>query len=500
MTLDGALGQGPVSGRSERLPSVGRLLGALAEAGVIYVHWKSNEHLSAALMGETDLDLLIREADRVAFEEIVTGLGFRPMKPPPGRGIPGLRGFIGLDPGTGVLVHLDVHYSLVLGERRIKNHHLPLEDWLLDAPERLDDVPVPAPAKELLLLFVRSMLKTSSKQILRSIVKHASPLPARVRVEARWLAERADRDQLIEATRSSELGIGAEELIDFRDKALSGSFGWPYVWRKRRRIGRLLRPYRRKGSMAVVAKKAVLYVRGTPVAHRLGLGLGRRRLEGRAPVVAVVGADGSGKTRLTRDLEQWLGRKLAVTHMYFGQPKSGVVFKLFNKPGSLARHHTQGDIGSLGKLSRAVLSISEAVKWVVLASQRRWLAFRAHRLTDAGRVVIAERYPLREFWAMTTPMDGPRLSRSGSGGLAAWEGRLYEGIDAPDLVLVLRTDLETLRARKEDLPREEHTSKVEAVASLRPRDGMAIIDAGSPYDQVLLESKKAIWGAIVEAD
>ena len=31
----------------------------LADKDVRYVHWKSNEHLDAALRGETDLDLLI---------------------------------------------------------------------------------------------------------------------------------------------------------------------------------------------------------------------------------------------------------------------------------------------------------------------------------------------------------------------------------------------------------------------------------------------------------
>jgi hypothetical protein len=479
---------------------VGSLFETLADEGLTCVHWKSNEHLPAALKGETDLDLLVRETDRTAFEEIVAGLGFRPMRPPPGRRIPGVRGFLGLDPDTGVLVHLDVHYALILGERLVKNHHLPLEEWLMDSARELDGVLVPAPAKELLLLFVRSMLKTSPKQMLRSAIKGGSPLPERIRTEARWLAGRADTDQLIEAARSSGLGISAEDVVEFRHNVLAGALGWPYVWKMRKMVRQSLRPFRRRGPLAVAVKKAVLYLRRRPVARRLGLGLGKRRLEGMAPVLAVVGADGSGKTRLTRDLEEWLDPKLMVTHIYFGQPKKGVVFKLLNKPGSLARRHTQGDYASLGSLSRAIVLFSEAVKWVVLAGQRRGLAHRARRLSRTGQVVIAERYPLREFWSMATPMDGPRLTHSRSVLLAGWERRFYEGIGTPDLVLALRTDLETLRARKEDLTREEHIPKVEAMASLQPREDMVLIDAGSPYDQVLLEAKRAIWGRLVETD
>ena len=483
----------------DRLALVGAVFGALADKGLTYVHWKSNEHLSAALKGETDFDLLVRDSDRPVFEETVIGFGFLPMRPPRGRRIPGVKGFLGLDRDTGVLVHLDVHYSLVLGERLVKNHHLPLEGWLLDSAQDLHGIPVPAPAKEFLLLFVRSMLKTGVKQMLRSAVKGGSPLPERIRVEARWLAERADPDQLVEAAESSGLGIGAEEVLHFRDKALSGAFGWPYVRSMRRRLGRLLRPYRRSGPVAVAAKKVALYARRRPVAGRLGLGLGPRRLQRPAPVLAVVGADGSGKTRLTRDLEAWLGRKLAVAHIYFGQPKSGVIFKLLNKPGSMARHRTEGDDERLGGATRLLVSLSDASKWIVLARQRRRLARRARRLSREGQIVIAERYPLREFWSMETPMDGPRLARSASGALTRWERHFYEGIAAPDLVLVLRTDLETLRARKEDLSREEHIPKVEAVAALEPRKGMTVIDAGHPYEQVLLETKRAIWGALIEA-
>ena len=45
--------------------------------------------------------------------------------------MPGMESFLGFDPTTGTLLHLDVHYRLVLGEQLIKNHHLPVEDWLL---------------------------------------------------------------------------------------------------------------------------------------------------------------------------------------------------------------------------------------------------------------------------------------------------------------------------------------------------------------------------------
>jgi hypothetical protein len=110
--------------------------------------------------------------------------------------------------------------------------------------------------------------------------------------------------------------------------------------------------------------------------------------------------------------------------------------------------------------------------------------------------VIAERYPLREFFAMETPMDGPRLQPDGP--FAGLEIRRYRAIPAPDLTLVLDTNVDTLRDRKLDLTMEEHVAKVAAVQSLEVAPGMVIIDAGRPYEEVLLEAKTVIWRTLHE--
>jgi thymidylate kinase len=206
-------------------------------------------------------------------------------------------------------------------------------------------------------------------------------------------------------------------------------------------------------------------------------------------VVAAVGADGSGKSRLTRDLESWLGRKLVVHHVYFGQPKSGVVFKVLNKPGSLARRGS-GPPALLGAVAR----YTDGLKWLTLARRRRRLASWSRARASQGEVVIAERFPLPEFFTMETPMDGPRLQAAGP--FAGSELRIYREIGPPDLTLVLDTDVETLRARKVDLTLEEHQAKVEAVQRLTPSAGRVFIDAGRTYEQVLLVAKTAVWEAI----
>ncbi|HSO51133.1 MAG TPA: hypothetical protein VLS86_11340, partial [Acidimicrobiia bacterium] len=177
----------------------------LSAEGVDYVHWKSNEHLAAALRGQTDLDLLVAVTHKGRFEKVLDDLGFVPLAPARARHIPGSESHLGFDRSTGTLIHLDVQYQLIVGEQLLKNHRLPLDAWLLDDPGDLHGVSVPQPERELLLLYVRTMLKTTTRQLLRSRVKGGSLVPDRILKEAVWLAERVTPEALRSAAETSGL-------------------------------------------------------------------------------------------------------------------------------------------------------------------------------------------------------------------------------------------------------------------------------------------------------
>ena len=279
----------------------------------------------------------------------------------------------------------------------------------------------------------------------------------------------------------------AEELEEFRTRLKDGAVDSAYIRRTRRSVLARLRPFERRGRQTALRLRVWRRFRASRPARLLGWNVGRRTLSRPGPVVAVVGADGAGKTRLTRDLEKWLGDLLTVRHVYFGQPKNAGLFRMYARAAGLARRVP---------VMRAFAPRVDAAKWMFLARRRAKLADRAFERVGDGEIVIAERYPLSQFFSMAVPMDGPRLK--GHPRFGRRESSTYQSISTPDLVLALRTDLDTLRSRKLDLTVEEHRPKVDAVNELEAGHGILIIDVGRPYDEVLMEAKASIWKELCE--
>ena len=85
----------------ETLDLVATLCSSLADASVVYCHWKSNEALLRSLTGDNDLDLLVARPDQQRFLEVLARLGFKRAVLPPAREVPAVSHFYGLDRPTG---------------------------------------------------------------------------------------------------------------------------------------------------------------------------------------------------------------------------------------------------------------------------------------------------------------------------------------------------------------------------------------------------------------
>ena len=119
------------------------------DRGVAYCHWKSNDHLDAALSSDTDLDILVDPAGIDDVYAVFAELACRRGRVANARNDIGLEDFLGVDDESHRMVHFHVHYRIPGGERHNKRFRLPWERTVLETRVRDESgVWVTAPAVE----------------------------------------------------------------------------------------------------------------------------------------------------------------------------------------------------------------------------------------------------------------------------------------------------------------------------------------------------------------
>jgi hypothetical protein len=101
--------------------------------GIRYCHWKSNEHLEAALLGDTDLDILFDGDQRQEIVSILNNSGFKLFKAASQREYSGIEDYIALDYVSGKVFHLHSHFRLSIGENYLKSYQLNFESLVLES-------------------------------------------------------------------------------------------------------------------------------------------------------------------------------------------------------------------------------------------------------------------------------------------------------------------------------------------------------------------------------
>lgn len=521
------------SWRTGVLEVVGRLVEALDVAGVAYCHWKSNEHLGAAAAGDTDLDLLVDRRAADGLVPLLSAGGFKRFSPPPGRGYVGIEDYLALDPRTGKLVHLHLHYRLVVGEPFLKGYHLPWEDLVLSTRVRDPETGIymADPHVELLILLVRAAMKLRARDIAAGILgaRYIGDGPWR---ELRWLADRIDPDRLRD--------LGRRRLGEEATMLIPGLIAARATVREmeafRRSISPLLRAWRTRG--AIEGRLSRWRREGAALWGRAGkryFGVHsptKRIVASGGVVIAIIGADGSGKSTIVRELTRWLSWKVDVAPIYFGSgngPMSlprrslGLVAGVRSAVGRLLRTVVGGD-GGHGPRSgrpgpgrqgpnpeaapgrrrpRPIQSLWNALWAWSIAREKRDRLRQARRARARGMVVLCDRFPQSQFIGFN---DGPLLSDRLQGSprwtraLARWEAEVYEmaADTAPDLVVKLIAPVEIAWTRKPERPIESLARRVDAVRALRfpPATRVVEVDAAQPLESVLAAVKRAVWEVV----
>ena len=470
----------------------------LNDTGVSYCHWKSNSHLMEGLAGNTDLDLLFSIKHKAKVQYALDKFEFKQVISPPPRNYPDLEDYIGFDQYSGKLVHFHIHYKLILGEQLLKNYHLPIEILMLNATEFDNGIKIPARELELLMLIIRSCMKVRARDIFLHLFRiKPSLFPPGIIEEYNFLINNYSPEKFKDFFIKTSLPLPYSKIVEFISKITAGNLSSADILKMRYYIFNKLRPFRRHNYIITLRNKLKNNIYLTPIIRKI-FPLHKKYLGNKGILIAIVGADGSGKTTLVKDLTKWLSWKMQVRTLYFGIPKT-LALKIVNKLISFLLFPTR--IG-LKKAFAPVVNLGHYIsarRWIWLAGKRLRIYLKAFAWTGKGVVVIADRYPLREFWNMESPMDGPRIRKEcgvESKKRAESEEHYYSQIGLPDKVFILKTDIVELRKRKKDLDFHSHQEKAEMVNSIKESSHISIINAARAYPDVLKELKQRIWAII----
>jgi thymidylate kinase len=499
--------------RDPSLQVVRGWLSSMHDQGVRYCHFKSNAEVAGGLSGDTDMDVLGDRRQQKQTIELLSAAGFKRFKTAALMDYPAVDDYLACDAATGKLVHLHLHWQMIAGEPYLKGYRLPWEEVLL-AGRKWDAesaIFVTSPEAELVLLLARAALKLRSRDRLRALLGRPY-FRGGLRREYDWLVERVDAGAAVTLA-AQLLGREAAELL--KGYLAEGSVA-----------DREIRAFRRAAMPALSshrtynAAEARLWRwlrEATSLWGRLAkrwrqpVNVYRRGPAAGGVVVALLGADGSGKSTQSEELVRWLRWKTDVMPLYLGSgdgPSSlprkllGLAAALAGRPRKAAnRAATPGAAPSLQRLDQASFRrrLSRSLLALALAYERLGKLRRAFRARNRGMIVIADRFPQVQVKGYN---DGPLLDELKDAShfwrfCSRLERRMYDRmvLRQPDLVIKLMLAPEVALERKPETPPKMVNLKTEAVRSLSfgPETKVVIIDASGPLKDVTLAVKHAVW-------
>ncbi len=485
------------------LPPLLTVLDDFHRHAVTYCYWKSSKRIEPVLAGDGDLDLLIARHDQHRAQAILLRRGFKLFSSVAMRNHPAILSYIGYDEPSGRLIHLHLHFRLIVGERLHKNYRVPWETNLLARAILHPTLPVKMldPASEAVLLGVRACLEL--RRLDPVTLRDWRTALARFALDRKRLAETLGHGQL--TSRASEL-LG-DDIGAMLAGAICGEGPFDESGRLRTAVRRHFAPYRTYNALEARlrgAARAFHWAAGG--LNKFYLHLPRpwsRRAPGGGCVVALIGIDGSGKSTVSAAIRTWLSSEIDVIPVYFGTGggRPSLLLRLLKLMvllwTLLPRTKPRGS--SHGKVSKAppgpLYSLLLMVWAAVVAREKRTKLLAARRAASRGLVVVTDRYPQNEIRGFN---DGPLLTRLAwaPSWLRRWEASAYALAQRlpPDLVIKLIVTPETAARREPDMDPTVIEKRIEAIPRLAfPGAHIVSINAEQPLADVIRAVKQEIW-------
>lgn len=489
------------------LKSIEKMLIAFETNNIIYCHWKSNEHLEEALLGDTDLDILFLPEQRNKLDIILNECGLKRFRSLPLMQYNAIEDYIGFDKDTAKIWHLHLHYQMTLGEKHLKGYTItPWNSYILEH-RQLDKLGIYTSSCEieLVLLIVRIALKKRMRDFGKKIGKDDL-------IEFVWLSNRVNFDLLLKFAKDMLDEQAAKEILEISKNGLRNKNQLSKLQRILRKDLKLFTGYSRISSRYMRTKREIFWLLGG-VKRRLGIEsvkANRRISPSGGCVVALLGCDGAGKSTTLAYVKKEFQKKLDVVTVYFGSGDGSS--SLLRKPMKLVAkrvggkglgHTVEKEYENKDKISLKAKMYSFAkVLWAItLAQEKKAKLKKMTKARNASMLVLTDRYPQTEISGFS---DGPLLTKysTKTKGLmkkiSEWEYNIYKSayVNPPDLVIKLMVPTEIAISRKPEMTVDEIENKKRVVMAMNASRHSVIIDTSREMTKSFSDVMEEIWKII----
>jgi len=220
--------------------------------------------------------------------------------------------------------------------------------------------------------------------------------------------------------------------------------------------------------------------------------------------LALLGADGAGKSTMSKMLNEWLSWKLDVRKHYLGSkqpsPQSKLLYIFFRMA---RRFHTElsrrwGADRFFMRWLAAIRQICFYTHYLSLAHDRYRRYRSSKKEVATGSIVIYDRFPVAPV------LDGPKIMAISNGEFprltrvfSRWEKAVYDQFGQPDYFLLLNVHPDVSLQRKPDHRRAAIERKYQVLQKFAAQEAaghkLILIDASFPVEDVEAQLKHVVW-------
>lgn len=488
---------------------------------VRYCVIRDSAYLREGLKGKGNVDVLVHPDDIRETQRLLDKSGFRKFMEQGGVQDSHMENWIGFDDKTGALMALHLYQDIVIEGKGGERFVFLWRDTALKSRVHFEgtSVYVVEPHLETVMLYLQLAMRVGMGE--------NDPISWRALCGTACLCGRIRKERMTELCRELFWGHGlliADTLMAMvtREKAFT------------------LKPPSSKELLSLLGKverelKPTFYEVGSAEDRRRGT-LRSFMKDRKTPTqeglsICFIGADGSGKTTISDDIEQWLSERMACRKFYLG---NGDQYHSFSKQiaGRLSRVYRKSqqrgrgretaavalsvtDSGVVGRTGRnRETGIKELVRYplsMTVAYGHMRFAYHSLKIVEEaedykknGGIAIFDRYPQMQFEGI---YDGPKipvkfrnyLDRDIFRYMARRESEVLKKAThhAPSIVFRLVVPPEVSLQRKPDHDYENVRRKAEITEKLVfSQSEDHVIDATKAYDKELLEVKRIIWESL----